>query len=346
MAQKYAKDQPEGFINKIEKVAIVGSSQAKEEQAGGSVGKHLAEALVKAGKHSVTAISRIGSTSKIPDGVKVTTVDYDDEDSLVSALKGQQFLAISMSVFAPPNTQEKLIKAAAKAGVPWIMPNCYGTDPTDETLCKENFTAPVLAGIKTIEELGVSSWIAMTCSFWYEFSIAQGPQWYGFDFANKKVTFYDDGKTRINTSTWLQCGRALASLLSLKQLPDDENDQSPTISRWRNKPMYISSFRVSQREMLDSIERVTGTTDQDWTIEFEGSKARWERGVKLMQSGDRSGHATAMYSRTFFPNGDGDFETRKGLDNEALGLPKEDMDEASKRALEMVDSGYNYMKRF
>ncbi|KAK7422926.1 hypothetical protein QQZ08_009283 [Neonectria magnoliae] len=339
MAQKYAKDQPQGIVNKIEKVAIVG--------AGGSIGKYLAEALVKTGKHSVTAISRAGSTSKVPDGVQVTTVDYDDEDSLVSALKEQQFLAISMSLAAPPGTQDKLIKAAAKAGVPWVMPNCYGTDPTDVALGKENFTGPsIVAGIKTIEDLGVSSWITMTCSFWYEFSIAQGPEWYGFDFANKKVTFYDDGKTRINTSTWLQCGRGIASLLSLKQLPDDENDQSPTISQWRNKPMYISSFRVSQREMLDSIERVTGTTDQDWKIEYERSKERWERGVKMEQSGDRRGQVTAMYSRTFFSNGDGDFESRKGLDNEILGLPKEDIDEASKRALAMVDSGYDYLKRF
>ncbi|KAH7157770.1 hypothetical protein B0J13DRAFT_542698 [Dactylonectria estremocensis] len=335
MAHSYAKDQPQGFSNKIEKVAIIG--------AGGSVGKYLAEALVASGLHTVTAISRSGSTSKIPSGVKVASVDYDDEDSLIAALKGQQFLAITMSVFAAPDTQDKVIKAAAKAGVPWIMPNCYGTDVHNKELARENLTGElVLSGIKTIEDAGVSSWITMCCSFWYEFSVAQAPQWYGFDFPNKKITFYDDGKTRINTSTWLQCGRALAALLSLKELPEDENDKSPTISNWRNDSMCISSFLVSQREMLDSVQRVTGTTDKDWTIEYEGSKARWERGMKLLQSGDRSGHALAMYARTFFP-GDGDFESKRGLDNEVLGLPKEDMDEASRRAMELVEGGYNYM---
>lgn len=335
MAQKYAKDQPQGFANKIERVAIIG--------AGGSVGQFLAQALVGTGKHIVTAISRAGSTSKIPYGVKVASVDYDDEDSLVAALKGQQFLAITMSVTAPHDTQEKVIKAAAKAGVPWIMPNCYGTDVHNKELARDNFTGEgVLSGIKAIEDVGFSSWITMCCSFWYEFSIAQAPEWYGFDFANKKMTLYDDGKTRINTSTWLQCGRAIAALLSLKELPEDENDESPTISRWRNKPMYVSSFLVSQREMLDSIQRVTGTTDKDWTIEYEGAKARWERGVKLMQSGDPRGRAQAMYSRTFFSNGDGDFQSKYGLDNDVLSLPEEDMDEASRRTMAMVDGGYNY----
>ncbi|KAF4983912.1 hypothetical protein FZEAL_789 [Fusarium zealandicum] len=337
MSQKYAKDQPEGFNNHIEKVAIVG--------AGGSVGQYLAKALAETGKHQVTAITRVGSTSKIPSGINTVSVDYEDEDSVVAALKGQQFLAISMSVTAAPGTQEKIIKAAAKAGVPWIMPNCFGIDITNASLAKENLTGQsVMPGIKAIEETGVSSWVAMCCSYWYEFSVAQGPQWYGFDFSNnqKKITFYDDGMTQINTSTWLQCGRALVSLLNLKELPEDENDKSPTISQWRNKPLYISSFLLSQREMLDSVQRVTGTTDKDWQIEHEGSKARWQRGMDLLSSGDRSGWALAMYARTFYPNGDGNFEAKHGLANDVLGLPKEDLDEASKRAIGMVEASYNY----
>ncbi|KAM5346421.1 hypothetical protein ACJ41O_009426 [Fusarium nematophilum] len=334
---QYAKDQPKGFTNRIERVAIVG--------AGGSVGQYLAKALLETGKHTVTAITRTGSTNKIPLGVKVATVDYDDEESIVAALKDQQFLAISMSVTAAPGTQEKIIKAAAKAGVPWIMPNCYGTDFTNASLAEENLTGQsVQPGIKAVEEAGVSSWIAMGCSYWYEFSVAQGPEWYGFDFSGdqRKITFYDDGETRINTSTWEQCGRAFAALLSLKELPEDESDKSTTISQWRNKPLWISSFLVSQREMLDSVQRVTGTTDKDWVIEYEGSKERWSRGMGLLKVGDRSGWAMAMYARTFYPNGDGNIEAKYGLANGVLGLPKEDLDEASKRAVDLVKSGYNY----
>ncbi|KAM0556947.1 hypothetical protein ACHAPJ_005623 [Fusarium lateritium] len=337
MSQQYAKNQPQGFVNKIERVAIIG--------VGGSVGKYLTKSLIEAGKHTVTAITRPGSTSKVPEGANAVVVDYDDEKSLVEALRGQQFLAISLSVMSPAGTQEKIIKAAATAGVPWIMPNCWGSDFTNKSLAEENMTgAGVISGINAIEEAGVASWIAMCCSFWYEFSVAQGPQWYGFDFSNgqKKVTLYDDGNTQINTSTWHQCGRAFAALLNLKVIPDDENDKSPTISQWRNKPLYISSFLLSQRQMLASLQRVTGTSDKDWQIEHEGTRERWQRGVDLLQKGDRSGLALAMYARTFYPNGDGNFEAKHGLANDALGLPKEDLDEATKRILDMVGADYNY----
>ncbi|RGP77477.1 putative oxidoreductase -like [Fusarium longipes] len=337
MSQQYAKDQPEGFVNKLERVAIIG--------AGGSVGKYLAKYIIEAGNHTVTAITRKGSTNSVPEGAHVITVDYEDENSLVEALRGQQFLAISLSVQAPPGTQERIVNAAAKAGVPWIMPNVYGIDIANTSFANENMTgAGIYPGINAIEEAGISSWIAMCCSFWYEFSLASGKEWYGFDFSNgqKKVTFYDDGNTQINTSTWDQCGRAFTSLLNLKVIPDDENDKSPTISQWRNKPLYISSFLLSQRQMLDSIQRVTGTTDEDWTIEHEGSKERWQRGVDMVKNGDHSGRVLAMYARTFFPNGDGNFEAKHGLANEALGLPKEDLDEASAKAIKMVEDDYNY----
>lgn len=63
MAQnaKYAKDQQPGFTNRIERVAIVG--------AGGSVGKYIAQELLKTGKHTVTALTRTTSMTKLPEGL-------------------------------------------------------------------------------------------------------------------------------------------------------------------------------------------------------------------------------------------------------------------------------------
>ncbi|KAM0263552.1 hypothetical protein ACHAQJ_001171 [Trichoderma viride] len=332
MSIKYAKDQPAGFTNRIENVAIVG--------AGGQVGKHIAEELLKTGKHNVSAITRVGSNSKVPKGVKVVEVDYDDEQTLVNGLKGQQFLFISLAVTAPIDTQDKLVAAAAKAGVQWIMPNSYGTDFANKPLLKGILTAErTEAGVAAVEKAGIS-WVFMSCNFWYEYSLSMGDAWYGFDIPNKKVTFYDDGKTLINTSTWRQCGRAAAQLLSLKELPDDENDQSPTLSQWRNKILYISSFLVSQRDMLDSLNRVLDATESDWKIEYEPTDVRYKRGLDIMKSGNVVGFGMAMYSRAFYPNGDGNYEAKYGLANEVLGLPKEDIDEATKLAVEMAEAGF------
>lgn len=300
---------------------------------------------MKTGKHTVTAISRSTSKSPLPPGIRVAQVDYDNEQSLVDALQGQQFLFISMALKASPDSQQKLITAAAKAGVLWIMPNSYGTDVMNRKLVEENFNgAGLWSGIKSVEEAGVSSWVMMCCQFWYEYSLSVGPVAWGFDLVNRKATFYDDGLTPINTSTWLQCGRAAAALVSLKILPEDRNDTSLTLSQWRNKPLYISSFLLSQRDMLDSIQRVTGTTDEDWQIDHESSQDRWARGVRGMAEQNHGALMTAMYARTHFPNGDGNLE-KCGLANKSLGLPKEDLDKATLRGVEMSRSGYNAFAR-
>lgn len=56
-----------------------------------------------------------------------------------------------------------------------------------------------------------------------------GPTWLGFDFANKRLTLYDEGTIKINITTWKQCARAVVVLLSLKELPGDANDNSLTV---------------------------------------------------------------------------------------------------------------------
>lgn len=250
----------------------------------------------------------------------------------MTALQGQQFLIITMSVTAPRNTHSKLMQAAAKAGIPYVMPNCYGTDFTNESLSKAMLTGDeVRAGCAEIEATGVSSWIALACSLWYEYSLVSGPEWFGFDFKEKKLTFYDNGDTKINVSRWEQCGRAVAALLSLKELPEDENDQSATVSSWRNKPLYISSFLLSQKDMLESWKRVTGEKDEDWTIDYEPTAERYKR--------------RAVFAWVFYPNGDGDYEHEHGLANTSLGLPKEDLDARTKVAKEMIERGYSYFAR-
>ncbi|GKT52175.1 uncharacterized protein ColSpa_12356 [Colletotrichum spaethianum] len=329
---KYAKNQPAGFVNRIEKVAIVG--------AAGTMGKFVTHELLKSGQHTVTAITRHNSDSKLPEGVIAAKVNYDDESSIVEALKGQQYLIITLKNTAGQDTQLKLVKAAAKAGVPYVMPNAWGPDPKNSSLMSDTLIGQSFQGaVKEIEQLGVSEWIIMSCGFWYEFSLAGSPDRYGFDIKNKSVTFFDDGDIKVNNSTWNQCGRGLAAFLSLKWLPEDENDASPTIQKWANDVFYVSSFLVSQREMFESLKRVTGTEDGDWDIKHQSSEERWKAGHESLRSGDRSGFSRLMYARIFFPSADGDVENTHGLVNEALGLPKEDLDKATEEGVRLCLSG-------
>ncbi|CAK41411.1 hypothetical protein CBS115989_8520 [Aspergillus niger] len=335
MTGEYVKDQPAGFSNRIQRIAIVG--------AGGTVGRPITEELLRTGQHSVTALTRIGSTSQVPSGVQSIAVDYDDEASLVRALQGHDCLIISLSVQTPRDTQPKLLQAASQAGIRHVMPNVWGCDVMHPPLADSGLNwggfRELVAGI---EAKGMG-WTALICGFWYEHSLVLGPSAFGFDLPAKKLILNDDGNTKINISTLAQCGRAVSTLLSLPVLPEDEQDDQLTLSRWRNKPVYISSFLLSQRDMLASWLRVTGETADSWTIEQESSQGRYERGLELMKKGDHAGLLLAMYSRVLFPNGDGNHEQRRGLDNDLLRLPTEDLDEHTRQAKAMSDRGYNYM---
>ena len=97
----------------------------------------MAEALLRTGKHTVTAITRVGSENELPEGVLAKKVDYSQPETIVEALKGQDALVITLSAFAPKEIDMLLINAAGEAGVPWILPNEWGPDNTDEDLVKD-----------------------------------------------------------------------------------------------------------------------------------------------------------------------------------------------------------------
>lgn len=86
--------------------------------------------------------------------------------------------------------------------------------------------------------------------------------------------------------------------------------------------------------MLESTIRVTGTKKDDWTITSEPARERYSSGIKEIQEGKRIGFAKMMYTRVFFADGCGDFEHNKGTLNSVLDLPDEDIDEATKDAIE------------
>jgi hypothetical protein len=294
----------------------------------------MTEYLLKTGKHTVTAITRPGSTSKLPDSVKVAHVDYDDHQSLVDALKGQDALIITLAVMAPLDTQSKLIKAAVDAEVAWILPNEWGPDSTHEGFIQDIAMAFV-AKKRTREEIASlpkSSFIAVNTGFWYEWSLAI-PVSYGFDFEKKTVTFFDDGETLTSMTSWPQVGRAVAALLSLPIEPEG-GDETRSLSHFRNKNVYVSSFTISQKDIFESVLRVTRTKAEEWTTTKEPSNQRYQAGVKEMQGGDRTGFAKLLYSRVFYPDGFGNFEKTRGTINDLLGLPKENLDEATVAAIE------------
>lgn len=107
-----------------------------------------------------------------------------------------------MAITAPPEQQSKLIEAAAAIEVPWVLPDEWGIDGENWELGKDTLLGEMKTKYRAhIEKFGKSSWIGIACSFWYEYSLSNGKDMYGFDFKSRAVTFIDEGTTRINTST-------------------------------------------------------------------------------------------------------------------------------------------------
>ncbi|QDS77691.1 hypothetical protein FKW77_003709 [Venturia effusa] len=329
MAQ-YASTQPSNYENHIQNIAIVG--------AGGRAGKYIVSAIQSNGRsQTITALTRKDSSNTFADGVKTAYIDYSDPATIVSALRGQDVLIITMNVMAAPDASKKLIEAAAEAGVKWILPNEWGADDSNEEAGKDVMIgAAKKADREFIESLGVS-WIGIACGFWYEFSLGGGQERYGFDFTNKSVLFYDDGEAKIDTSTWAACGEAVGKLLALPILPEDEEDCKPTISGWTNDFVRVGSFDINQKDMFASVLRVTGDKESDWTIRYQPVVERFEQGRAELQKGDRMGFAQLLYARAFYPDGAG---KHAGLDNEKLGLKHEKIDEATKFGIHLHESDH------
>jgi hypothetical protein len=102
----------------------------------------------------------------------------------------------------------------------------------------------------------------------------------------------------------------------------------------------VSSFALSQREMFESIKRVTGTTNSDWKITSEPAKQRFVNAKKKLEGGDHRAFGIVLYTRYFMDDEAGLFEKSHGLDNEQLNLPKEDLDDATKAAVDLANSDY------
>lgn len=306
-----------------------------QSQATGHIGQIFVKALVENSQHELTALTRAETKGTLPEGVNRVQVDFDKQESLIDALRGQQFLIITLAVRASPEVHNNIVHAAASAGVPYVMPNFYGSDIRNPKLGEETFGAVIKHQLGEMERLGVS-YVSLACGTWYEWSLALGECWFGFTIPERKVTFFDDGETKVGVSTWPQCGRALAALLSLP-----ESGASPSLSDWKNEPVYVTSFKISQRDILNSLHRILGTTDEDWQITYESTARRAQEGMEEFANGKITGIGKAMYAKLFIRSRAGELELPKEPANKVLGLPEERLDEATRTAVEMVESGWN-----
>ncbi|KAE9373824.1 putative oxidoreductase CipA-like protein [Stipitochalara longipes BDJ] len=302
------------------KIAFIGAS--------GQLGKPTIEALINLGVHTITAIQRPEATSTFPAGVIVEKGNLDDESFLNGVLKGQDAVVLMPPLPQLIALQEPAIRVAAKVGVPYVFPSEFGPDPFAGQLIEENGLLVAKKSIRDlIEKLGVSSWVSVTVGPWLDAGLIQGL--WGIDPKARKATLWQGADAKANTATIAHTGEALAAVLSLPEAD---------LAKYKNKAVYTPSFHLTQREILNAVQRATGTKDADWDITSRDVKEVAKEYEEKIKEGDGVAPYIKFFVTHFLKGHGGDFENKVNAADlerlEQLGLHKENLEDAIKTALQ------------
>ncbi|QRW16426.1 NmrA-like family domain-containing protein 1 [Rhizoctonia solani] len=175
--------------------------------ASGYVGKAFVDAFLKLNAFQV----RLSTLHPYQDykkrGASLHAISYDDEASLVKALDGVDVLVSSVAATALTSAQIPLVKASKKAGVKVFFPSEYGGHFPEDT------PSPILRQkkevVKSAQEHGLPVAILNNGGFPEYISIPP----LGFEFADKKVTIWGEGNTKISWTTVKSVANWLANVL-------------------------------------------------------------------------------------------------------------------------------------
>ncbi|KAK3650987.1 hypothetical protein LTR56_006038 [Elasticomyces elasticus] len=294
--------------------------------AGGSLGVALIKGLTSEPSFNVTCLVRESSSTlkTIPKDYPSVTIrkisDSCPKDELIEAFKGQDAVVNATTAV---EEQYRFIDAAIEAGVRHYVPSEFGLDNSRaeaRAMCALFDGKGKVAKYLESKKFTGLTWHAIACGMWIDWAFKNS--FLGLDYANRTISFYDDGRGKFSTSTLANTALALnRSLLAPEKA--------------KNRRIFISDFALSQEELVQIIERVSG---DKWTVKTVDSKARYTEASKKVAEGDpyavytqiEIGFATGKYG--------GHFEEKEELFNDVLGLPKQDKEEVVRAALKSMES--------
>jgi hypothetical protein len=288
------------------------------------LGSVLLEGLISEPRFNVSVLVRESSKSlgSLPATIaKVFKVPNDyPHDSILEAFKNQDAV-VSAITSAQVEEQFKFVDAAIEAGVKRYVASEYGLNnsrPEARALSAVFDSKGKLQEYLRSKESTGLTWHAIGCGMWIDWSLKNN--FLGLDYANKTITFADEGKGKFSTSTMSNTALALKQSLLNPQLT-------------ANKVVYISDFATSQSELVATIEKVSGVS---WTRKNVDSIAAVEEYKRKVDEGDimsiyklvELGFVAGRYGAWL--------EENERLWNEQLGLPKAQIDEVVKCAVEKM----------
>ncbi|KAI4721002.1 NAD(P)-binding protein [Aureobasidium sp. EXF-10727] len=276
----------------FKKVAIAGAT--------GNLGPHIVNELVNQG-FEVTVLTASGKTSSLPSAIKVTKVDFSSQDSLVSALRGQEAF---ISAIPKHEEQPALIDAAIAAGVQRFIPSEFGSNIVGSEQVR---ALPVFAGkVKTQEYLRAKqdqiSYTLLVNGLFLDWGIGLG--WL---INLKGKTQINDNGDSVHSFTLLSdIGKAVAGILNR---PEET----------KNRGVYVQTAALSQNQALKIAQKV----NPDFKAETENvDLAQVEKNAYAelsKENGDIGSAMLGFIKISIFKDGYGNLWDEKN-DNELLGV--------------------------
>lgn len=275
------------------------------------MGKHIVQELVDQG-FTVTIFSRNANPEGTPKGATVKSVDYDDLESLKSALAGQDAVVSVLGSLALGAQQAKAAEAALAAGVKRFIPSEFGIN----TRKAQGQPVAKILGYKIalVDDLTAKAkanpnftWTGLCTGMFFDFL--------GFDGKGKKVSIVDSGNEPFQTSTKGFIAKAVAGILKHPK-------------ETANQYLSIASFLPTQNEILKIVEAETGSK---WDVTKEDSTELQKDGEEKLSKGDFSAFFPLLRVQ-LYKDGEGQAPKASETANKLLGLPeKEDLKDAVKK---------------
>lgn len=283
----------------------------------------LIDALVAAGTFNVTAVIRTGSLSTVPyPASQVRTVHVDKAMSLAgltAAFQGQDAVIASFK-FADPEAHVRVAEAAAAAGARLHIPADFGSIDADNERARElvplyrNKLAIRTRAQALADATPSFTWTALVCGHFFEWGVKE--HLFHTDLVRHTADVFDGGHTKASATTLTRIGEAVVRIL--RKYPDE------TI---RNRVLFIQSFCISQIELVQALERATGTK---WTVNDLDS----EKFIAEKRPLAEAGSSMAIEDLVFVLGAlDADWTKRGNLAMDLLGFEDEDLDATLQRVL-------------
>ncbi|KAK4506310.1 hypothetical protein PRZ48_000040 [Zasmidium cellare] len=297
----------------VKNVIVLGST--------GNVGLAAVNALAAhpAG-FTVTAVTRDKSRARFPN--KVLVVESDLSKASLQAIFLNQDAVVSCLATFIVSQQRDIVDAALEAGISRFIPSEYGLDYTGPDAVKWfPVVKPKVENLNYIRQSqDQMSWTTLVTGSFFDLKF-QGPEVFGFNMAENKVTIFDGGDTEFETTNLSRIGEAIAAILSPEHLAETAN-----------QVVFVNSFTTTQNKVLAALEAATGkkiVIEHDTTAEFRGCA------LKAVERDPEDWAAIGdLITASVYGQGNlNQYSKAPGLWNERLGFGKEDIVESVKKAL-------------